>query len=181
MTLDGETAVHEVNERFFGMLGMSRRAGKTVVGADLVCRAMQGKNKPALVVVSSFASENTKKRMIAKCDYYGVPCVLVALECWELAQRLGKHRCGSAKGISCLGIDYSYIAVFDGAYELSDKSCIVGELSLTDAADVTKELFSSDESVDGYNVICSPRVDCLCSDFEVHKGVMITQKHEGRF
>ena len=90
MTLDGEHAVHEVNERFFGMLGMSRRAGKTVIGADLVCRAMQGKNKPALVVVSSFASENTKKRMIAKCDYYGVPCVLVALEGGELSRRLGK-------------------------------------------------------------------------------------------
>ena len=90
MKLDGEPAVCEVNERFFGMLGMARRAGKTVIGADQVCAALQGKRKPALVVVSSSASENTKHRMIAKCGYYGVPLVTVAVGGDELARRMGK-------------------------------------------------------------------------------------------
>ena len=90
MNEEGKTTVREGNERFFGMLGMARRAGKTVIGADLVCTKMRGKNKPALVVVSRFASENTKNRMIAKCGYYGVPCVTVAVGGEELARRMGK-------------------------------------------------------------------------------------------
>ena len=102
MSPDGETgvpenareaeadAVFEVNERFFGMAGMSRRAGKTVFGADLISEKMRGKNKPALVVVSSFASENTKQRMKAKCGFYGVPCVVVAVDGEELSRRMGK-------------------------------------------------------------------------------------------
>lgn len=82
--------VFSVGERFFGMAGMSRRAGKTVFGADLVIEKARGKNKPALVVISSFASENTKERLIAKCAYYGVPYVVVAVDGEELSRRLGK-------------------------------------------------------------------------------------------
>lgn len=85
-----EYEIHGVNERFFGMLGMSRRAGKTVIGADLVAARMRGRNKPDLVLVSSSASENTKNRMIAKCGYYGVPCVVVAVGGEELSRRMGK-------------------------------------------------------------------------------------------
>ena len=103
MTLDGGT-VFEVNERFFGMLGMSRRAGKTVIGADLVCTALGGKNKPALVIVASSASENTKNRMIAKCDYYGVPCVVVALDGGELARRIGKTGSTAALAVTDPGL-----------------------------------------------------------------------------
>ena len=55
-----------------------------------VCREIAGKRKPALVVVSSFASENTKDKIIAKCDHYGVSFVLVALDGEELARRVGK-------------------------------------------------------------------------------------------
>ena len=90
MTRDGGYPLHEVNERFFGMLGMSRRAGKTVVGTELVCREVAGKSKPALVVVSDSASENSKDKIIAKCDHYGVPFVVVNVDGEELGRRLGK-------------------------------------------------------------------------------------------
>ena len=82
--------VFSVGERFFGMAGMSRRAGKTVFGADLVIEKMRGKSRPALVIVSSFASDNTKERMVAKCAHYGVPYVVVAVDGEELSRRLGK-------------------------------------------------------------------------------------------
>ena len=82
--------IHEVNERFFGMLGMSRRAGKTVIGADLVAAKMRGKCKPDLVLVSAAASENTRERMIAKCAYYGVTCAVIDVGGEELSRRLGK-------------------------------------------------------------------------------------------
>ena len=86
----GACEVSEVNERFFGMLGMSRRAGKTVVGAELVVARMRGKSKPDLVLISDAASENTKNRMTAKCDFYGVPRIVVAVDGEELSRRLGK-------------------------------------------------------------------------------------------
>ncbi|MBO6019836.1 MAG: ribosomal L7Ae/L30e/S12e/Gadd45 family protein [Clostridia bacterium] len=86
----GASEVSEVNERFFGMLGMSRRAGKTVVGAELVVARMRGKSKPDLVLISDAASENTKNRMTAKCDFYGVPRIVVAVGGEELSRRLGK-------------------------------------------------------------------------------------------
>ena len=82
--------VYAVNERFFGMLGMARRAGKTLIGTEPVLAGVRAKNKPALVVISSFASENTKKKIIAKCDHYGVPFVVVDVDGEELGRRLGK-------------------------------------------------------------------------------------------
>ena len=82
--------VHGVNERFFGMLGMCRRAGKTVIGTESVLAGLRAKNKPSLVLVSSFASENTKEKIVAKCAFYGVPCVVVELDGEELSRRIGK-------------------------------------------------------------------------------------------
>ena len=83
-------AAYGVNERFFGMLGMSRRAGKTVIGTDAVLAGLRGKNKPALVLLSSSASENTRKMIVAKCGFYGVPCAVVDVGGEELARRMGK-------------------------------------------------------------------------------------------
>ena len=85
-----EDGVFSASERFFGMLGMSRRAGKTVVGTDQVAARMRGKNKPDLVLISDAASENTKNRMTSKCDFYGVPRIVVAVGGEELSRRLGK-------------------------------------------------------------------------------------------
>ena len=79
-----------VTERFYGMLGMCRRAGKTVLGTELICSQMRGKNKPALVVISSGASQNTREKLIAKSTYYGVPYLLVDPDPESLARRLGK-------------------------------------------------------------------------------------------
>ena len=54
------------------VLGLAKKAGKLVCGAPLVCKALSGKTPPALVIVSIYASDNTKKRMRDKCNYYGV-------------------------------------------------------------------------------------------------------------
>ena len=79
-----------VTDRFFGMLGMCRRAGKTVLGTELICSQMRGRRKPSLVVISSGASDNTREKLIAKSSYYGVPYLLVDLDPGSLARRLGK-------------------------------------------------------------------------------------------
>ena len=104
-----------------------------------------------------------------------------AQELAELAQTFGKDRCCSAKRIPGFGIDDRHITVFDGTDKLPYKSRIVGEFSFTDASHIPQKLFSSDESVYRNNVIGSPWVYRLGGNFKVHKSVMITQKHEGRF
>ena len=53
-------------------LGLAKKAGKLVCGTPLVCKALSAKNPPALAIVSTFASDNTKKRVRDKCNYYGV-------------------------------------------------------------------------------------------------------------
>ena len=98
----------------------------------------------------------------------------------ELAQAFGKNRSGSAQRISCLGINDGYIAVLDGTDKLPYKGRVIGELPLADASNIPQKLFPSDEAVDGNHIIGSPRVYGLGGNLEVHKGVMITQKHEGR-
>jgi len=100
----GDETVRSATERFFGMLGMSRRAGKTVAGTELVLAKMRGKNKPSLVVISSFASENTKKRMIAKCGFYGVSYIVVAVDGAELARRIGKTGFTAALAVTDPGL-----------------------------------------------------------------------------
>ena len=50
-------------QRLRGMLGFAMRAGKLIIGTDLVCSAMSSKKAPKLVVVSEGASDGTKKKI----------------------------------------------------------------------------------------------------------------------
>ena len=76
-------------QRLFGMLGFAMRAGKTVVGTDLVCRAMPS-SKVKLVIVSAGASDSTKKKLTTKCEFYGICHLVAELEPEELAKTVGK-------------------------------------------------------------------------------------------
>jgi ribosomal protein L7Ae-like RNA K-turn-binding protein len=80
------------------MLGFARRAGKTVLGTELVCREMP-KKRVKLVVISSTASEQTKKKLITKSEFYKIPYVEVALDTAHLASLLGKGAACAAVAI----------------------------------------------------------------------------------
>ncbi|MCL2521363.1 MAG: ribosomal L7Ae/L30e/S12e/Gadd45 family protein [Erysipelotrichales bacterium] len=54
-----------------GLIGLTRRAGKLVVGTDNVLDYVR-KNKVFLVLILNDASENTKKKLLDKCVFYGV-------------------------------------------------------------------------------------------------------------
>ncbi len=84
----GETAL--VTERFFGMLGLCRRAGKTVLGTEMICKQMREKKKPVLVLIASDVSENTRSKLISKSTFYGIPYIWINVGGEELAERLGK-------------------------------------------------------------------------------------------
>ncbi|SDY70555.1 Ribosomal protein L7Ae [Evansella caseinilytica] len=61
--------------QWLNTLGLIQRAGKLISGEELVTKAIQ-KKKVFFVLVSEDASENTKKKILNKCDYYNIPCAV---------------------------------------------------------------------------------------------------------
>jgi ribosomal protein L7Ae-like RNA K-turn-binding protein len=85
------------------MLGLARRAAKTVIGTDMICRAMP-RGEIALLVVSSGASEATRKKLANKCEFYGVLLIEVEMETEDLGRLLGKTYTPAAVAITDAGI-----------------------------------------------------------------------------
>ena len=84
-----EMSVYQVTERFFGMLGLAKRAGKTVQGTNVICDKMRAKGKPVLVLTSHYASEGTRKRLSSKCNFYSIPYYEVDVSTEKLGSILG--------------------------------------------------------------------------------------------
>ena len=78
--------------RLNGMLGFAMRAGKVVIGTDLVCTSMasKGKSHARLVLLAKTASEGTKKKITFKSEFYGVETRIIDMEGSELGRLLGK-------------------------------------------------------------------------------------------
>ena len=89
------------NTRLCGMLGFAMRAGKVIIGFDLVCRviAKAGGGRVALVLVSSEASDPTKKRIKTKCNFYETELSELPLTTEELGALLGKTYAPAVIGI----------------------------------------------------------------------------------
>ena len=60
-----------MEDKAYRILGMAKRAGKTVTGIDGVVSSVRS-GKSFLVIMSSDASDNTKKMISDKCRSYGV-------------------------------------------------------------------------------------------------------------
>ena len=83
---------NKTNTRLVGMLGFAMRAGKIIIGCDLVCRALSksGGGRVELVLVSDGASDGTKKKITNKCNFYKTDLFEIALGTEELGSLLGK-------------------------------------------------------------------------------------------
>ena len=79
-------------KRLFGMLGFAMRAGKLVLGTDLICTQMakRGCDKLTLVIISDDASEATKKKLTTKAEFYGIKCLTVNIPSETIGALLGK-------------------------------------------------------------------------------------------
>lgn len=89
----------KARDRIYGMLGFAMRAGKVTIGTEMVLRAVrQGKIK--LVLISAGASENTRKTLRHKCEFYKVDTLTVDADNNELGRLLGKTYAPSAVGIT---------------------------------------------------------------------------------
>ena len=73
------------------MLGFAMRAGRVIIGTELVCTAMsKQKNAPKIVLISATASDGTKKKILNKCAFYGVNARQLDMSGDELGHLLGK-------------------------------------------------------------------------------------------
>lgn len=90
-------------ERIIGMLGLAMRAGQLIIGTEMICRAM-AKRQPMLVVVSSGASDGTKKKLRTKCEFYKTESIEIDLDTEKLGHLLGKVYTPAAVAVTQSGI-----------------------------------------------------------------------------
>ena len=89
------------NDRLVGMIGLARRAGKTVIGTEQICLALSKRRKDmVLVLISSSASSQTKKKITLKCEFYGVKATEISIDMDRLAKALGKTFATAAVAIT---------------------------------------------------------------------------------
>ena len=63
-------------DRFLGMLGLAKRAGKVISGAPLIFAAMKKPRPPLLVIAAADASPNSAKKLHTQCEYHRVPLIV---------------------------------------------------------------------------------------------------------
>ena len=93
---------NKINQRFYGMLGFAMRAGKLVIGTEQICKSMP-KKSIRLVVVSSGASDATKKKLFVKSDYYGIPAIEAEIDTERLGKLIGKTYAPAAVAVTDVG------------------------------------------------------------------------------
>ena len=91
-------------ERIIGMLGLAMRAGKAIVGTDMICRAMPKMKEKMLVVISASASPATKKKLTCKCEFYNVHFIQIDVDTERLGHLLGKTYTPAAVAVVESGI-----------------------------------------------------------------------------
>jgi ribosomal protein L7Ae-like RNA K-turn-binding protein len=85
-------------EKFLSMLGLSRRAGKVVIGTPLVTNLLPS-GRVKIVFYTTDASDNTKKRITDKCKFYNTECVIIDTP----SDAIGKM-VGMSTGVCVVGV-----------------------------------------------------------------------------
>ncbi len=73
------------DKRAASLIGMATRAGRTKSGEDTVLQSIRS-GEAALVIISSEASDRSRKTFCDKCGSYGVPIIT-----WGTKEELGKY------------------------------------------------------------------------------------------
>lgn len=80
-----------VNNKFYGMLGLAKRAGKAINGTEAVITKIRG-FEAHLVIISEDASEGTKKRITDKCKSYETEYIFYG-NCDDIGKAIGAENC----------------------------------------------------------------------------------------
>lgn len=76
-------------KKLLSLLGFAARGRKLICGTDL-CRDSIRRDVAIITIVASDASENTKKRIIDACRYYGSDMCVAPVASAELSHMIGK-------------------------------------------------------------------------------------------
>ena len=87
------------SEKLLSLLGFAARARRLVFGTEL-CRTAARAGQISLVVIAADASQNTKKRVVDACKYYGCDVCQSAVPSAILASRLGKSGVTAVDGLN---------------------------------------------------------------------------------
>ena len=85
--------------RLEGLLGLARKAGRIILGTELICDAVR-RRRVRQVFITANASDNTKKRLTNCCEYYGVGYAALPITTEALARVSGKTGAVAAAGIT---------------------------------------------------------------------------------
>jgi ribosomal protein L7Ae-like RNA K-turn-binding protein len=94
-------------KKYEGVIGLAFRARKLAAGTESVLDAIRAK-KAVLTLVTSDASEDTKKRLSDKCAFYGGRYVIIPTTKSELGRLLGKNDTAAAAFL-----DASFVKAFE--------------------------------------------------------------------
>ncbi|MBR0277548.1 MAG: ribosomal L7Ae/L30e/S12e/Gadd45 family protein [Clostridia bacterium] len=84
--------MHE--NKFYGILGLAKKAGKVLCGSEPVVSGIRNR-KIRIVIISKNASERTKKTIEDKCKSYGIKYIFVN-KSEDLCRAVGKDNCVAA-------------------------------------------------------------------------------------
>lgn len=97
----------DLNDKFLGMIGLAKRAGKVITGEDLCSKAVKnGLSK--LIIIARDASDNTKKSITNTCKYYNVKYIETASK-----TELGKFTGADSRAVVSVNDDNFAKAIID--------------------------------------------------------------------
>ena len=77
-------------QKALNLIGLAMRAGKVVSGESFSLNEIKTKHAK-IVILASDASENTKKKFLDKCQFYGIP-ISSKFTKEEISRAIGKSR-----------------------------------------------------------------------------------------
>ena len=92
------------SEKLLSLLGFAARARRLVFGTEL-CRDAARAGQISLAIIAADVSDNTKKRIVDACKYYGCDVCHTAILSSTLASRLGKSGITAVVGLG----DHNFI------------------------------------------------------------------------
>lgn len=79
------------NDKLFGMLGLAARARKIVAGTEIVTEKIKANKGVNLVLIASDVSQNTLKKLVNCCEYYGIEYIQLQRTQNEISNAIGKR------------------------------------------------------------------------------------------
>ena len=94
----------EALQKALSVLGLCRKAGKCVLGTEIVCDALRTSKDLCLVVCPEDNSENTQKKLRDKCGFYKIELLELPTGGETLAHALGRTGHCAAVGVTDRGL-----------------------------------------------------------------------------